>query len=81
MSELDPLGRTPLSQGMKAQITDALNEIPDGKRGALIVIADERGARAVLAAKIGKGWKVAAGAGTPWRDAKPSGWIGIAGSW
>jgi hypothetical protein len=35
----------------------------------------------VLAAKIGKGWKVAAGAGTPWRDAKPSGWIGIAGSW
>jgi Mg-chelatase subunit ChlD len=81
VSELDLLGRTPLAEGMKRQLDAALREIPEGKRGALLVIADENGARAVVAAKIGKGWKVAAGAGTPWRDAKPQGWVWIYGSW
>jgi hypothetical protein len=83
VSELDPLGRTPLSAGMKAQIDSALAEIPEGKRGALIVVADENGARAMLAAKIGsKGdWKIAAGIGVHWKERKPQGWIGVQGAW
>jgi Mg-chelatase subunit ChlD len=83
MSELDPLGRTPLAAGMKAQIEATLREIPDGKRAALLVVADETGARAVVAAKIGpKGdWKIAAGLGTAWREPRPSGWVSVQGSW
>jgi hypothetical protein len=83
MSELDPLGRTPLAEGMKRQIQSALAEIPEGKRGALLVVADENGARAMLAAKIGStgDWKIAAGIGVPWKERKPTGWIGVQGAW
>jgi hypothetical protein len=77
----DPLGRTPLAEGMKAQIDAAFSVLPDGKRGALLVMADELGARAHLAAKLGTRWKVAAGAGVPWGGTKPSGWVGIMGAW
>jgi hypothetical protein len=82
-SELDPLGRTPLAAGMKAQIESALREIPQGKRGALVVMATEQGATAHLAARLGsKGdWKIAAGMGVTWRDPKPSGWVSIVGAW
>jgi hypothetical protein len=34
MTELDPLGRTPLAEGMKRQLDAALREIPEGKRSA-----------------------------------------------
>lgn len=78
---IDPLGRTPLADGMKRQIEDAFKAVPDGKRGALVIIANEDGATAHVAAKIGANWKVAAGAGVPWTGAKPKGWIGVAGSW
>jgi hypothetical protein len=81
MSELDPLGRTPLAAGMKAQIDAALSEIPEGKRGAVVILFDEHGARAHLAARIKGTWKVAAGAGVPLKDGKPSGWVAVAGSW
>jgi hypothetical protein len=78
---LDPLGRTPIANGMKAQIEQAFTVVPEGKRGALLVIADEHGARLHLAAKLGSHWKVAAGGGVPWTGHRPSGWVGIMGSW
>jgi hypothetical protein len=78
---LDPFGRTPIADGMKRQITDTFAMVPEGKRGALLVVADEQGARAVLAAKFGEHWKIAGGGGVPWTGEKPTGWIGVIGSW
>lgn len=78
---LDPLGRTPLADGMKRQIETAFAVVPDGKRGALLVVADDSGARAHLAAKLGSHWKVAAGVGVPWTGKKPTGWVGVMGAW
>lgn len=79
----DALGRPILAAGMKRQIEQAFTVVPEGKRGALLIIADETGARAHLAARIGDSgqWKVAAGAGRPWKGEKPAGWIGIVGAW
>lgn len=77
----DALGRTPIAEGMKRQIEAAFDVVPKGKRGALLVIADEHGARAHLAAKIKGDWKVAGGASVPWTGEKPQGWVGVIGSW
>lgn len=77
----DPFGRTPISDAMKSRVSDALRSIPDGKRGALIVIADQYGTRAQLAACIGHGWKVAAGGGYEFSEKKPYGYIAVAGAW
>lgn len=77
----DPLGRTPIAEGMKRQIEEAFAVVPKGKRGALIVLADEHGARAHVAAKLNDRWKVAGGAGVPWHGDKPSGWVGVVGCW
>jgi hypothetical protein len=77
----DALGRTPIADGMKQQIADAFKAVPDGKRGALLIIANEHGATVHVAAKFGNDWKVAAGGGLPWTGDKPSGWVGVAGSW
>jgi hypothetical protein len=66
---------------MKAQIDAAFGIVPEGKRGALLIIADEQGARAHVAAKINDRWKVAAGLGVPWQGAKPSGWVAVQGAW
>lgn len=77
----DALGRPLLAEGMKRQIDAAFATVPSGKRGAVLILANEHGATAHLAAKIGDHWKVAAGGGVPWKGEKPSGWIGIAGAW
>jgi hypothetical protein len=77
----DAFGRPILAEGMKAQVEAAFKAIPDGKRGALLIIADERGATAHVAARIGDHWKVAAGAGMPWQEKKASGWVSIGGAW
>lgn len=79
----DPLGRPLIAEGMKRQIEQAFAVVPDGKRGALLVIADveTKTARAHLAAKIHDHWKVAAGVGVPWDGKKPEGWIGVMGAW
>lgn len=54
--------------------------LPEGKKGAMVVIADEQGARAHLAAKIGDHWKVAFEAGKPWHG-PVTGQIELAGVW
>jgi DNA integrity scanning protein DisA with diadenylate cyclase activity len=77
----DTLGRQPIADSLKQKIEDAFKVVPEGKRGALLIIADEQGARAHVAAKLGGSWKVAAGAGVPWSGGEPSGWVGISGSW
>ena len=76
----DELGRPILSEGMKAQMDAALAVIPDGKRGALLIIADENGVRAMLAAKLGSSWRVAAGAGISVSGHRRGG-IYLSGSW
>lgn len=77
----DALGRPILAEGMKRQIEEAFKVVPDGRRGALLIVGNEQGATAHVAAKINDCWKVAAGAGVLWNGAKPTGWVGVAGSW
>jgi hypothetical protein len=88
VSELDLLGRTPLSAGMKRQIDLALQEIPEGKRAVLLVVATAETdqpaeMRGHVAARLDDGWKVAAGGGFKLTPEKPLayGWFGIEKSW
>lgn len=80
---VDALQRPILAEGMKRQIDQAFTVVPEGKRGALLIIAHEHGARAHLAAKIDDSgrWKVAAGGGVPWTGQKPTAWVGVMGHW
>ena len=80
---LDDKGRYPISEGMKRRIEQEFAIVPDGKRGALLVIADQHGTRGMFAAKLdGKGrWKVVAGGGFTWTENKPEGFVGVMGSW
>lgn len=79
----DPLKRTPISAGMKAMIADILSEIPEKKRGAVLVVHDfeSNTTKAHLVAKLGEHWKVAAGAAFAWEGRKPTGFVSIGGSW
>lgn len=76
----DALGRTPISDAVKASIDAAFRAVPDGKRGALLMVADEHGTRVHVAAKLGKDWKVAAGAGWTW-DGQVTGSVAVVGVW
>jgi hypothetical protein len=79
MSE-DALGRRPIADAIKAQIDAAFQSVPEGKRGALLVLATEDGVTAHVAAKLGDHWKVAAGCGTTWQG-KVNGSVAIMGAW
>jgi hypothetical protein len=72
---------TPLTDATKARIDTALSVIPEGKRGALLLVADEQGTRAYLAARLGDHWQLAAGAGVAWEDRKPYGFVALQASW
>lgn len=61
-------------------MAESFAAVPDGKRGALVVIADEHGSRALLAAKLGDHWKVAAGGGADWAG-PVTGTVAVVGSW
>jgi hypothetical protein len=79
---LDPMGRTPIANGMKAKVAEIFKAVPKGKRGALLVFADDDGnAQAHLAAKLGDSWKVAGGGGFNWKTKRPAGYIGVEGYW
>lgn len=66
----------------RAAIAEALQTIPEGKRAAVIVSADAQGnAVATFAAKYGEHWKLAAGATYYLGETRPSGYVGIEGSW
>lgn len=72
--------RSPIADAVKQSIADAFSAVPDGKRGALIVVADEHGARAMLAAKIGEHWLVAAEGAKPWAG-PVTGTVSVQASW
>jgi len=74
---LDAYGRTPISDGMKAQIALELAAIPKGKRGAVVFVGTEDGAQAHFAARIGDRWKVAAGGGWRVNEKRPSGHVSV----
>ena len=80
MSDGSPFSYDSTARAVHESLGDAFAAIPEGKRGALLVIADQDGARAMLAAKIGANWQLAAGAGSAWTG-KVEGQIAIAGSW
>lgn len=71
---------TPIGDAVKRSIAAAFAAVPDGKRGALLVIADQHGARAMVAARLGDSWKVAAGTSKPWRGPVTAE-VTIEGSW
>lgn len=77
----DALGRPEVGQTIKDAISTAFAVVPEGKRGALLVIATEDGARAHLAAKIGNHWRVAAGAGWVWETRDVGAFVAISGVW
>lgn len=70
-SSRETLGRTPISDAVRLSISDAFRAVPEGRRSALLVIADERGARAM----------VAAGTAVEWTGKRPTGYVSIEGSW
>ena len=79
---LDAMGRPIISDADKARIDSLWATIPEGRRGAVLVIVDETGeARGHIAAKINDHWKVGAGGGWKFGEKKPKGFIGREGSW
>lgn len=77
----DELFRPVISDAKKQQIRTAFDSLPARKKAAILVLADLDGnATATVAAKLGKHWKVAAGAGWQLGDKRPSGYVGIEGS-
>jgi hypothetical protein len=78
----DALGRTPIGDAVKRQITEAFTIIPEHKRSALLVRADLDGnAVAQVAARFGDTWKVAAGAGVNLREKRPTGYVAVEAAW
>lgn len=82
---VDHLQRPIVAEGMKRQIDDALKVVPKHKRAAVLLIHDfdTRQTRAHFAARLDADGdlKVAAGGGWDWTGKKPTGWVGIGGSW
>ena len=72
--------RQPITDTMKRLVDEAFTAVPEGKRGALVVLADENGARAHVAAKIGDRWKIAATAGVKWTGEARFG-VGVVNAW
>lgn len=79
--ETDALGRLYVSDEDVAKIRAALATIPDGKRAALLVVADQNGVRGHVAALLDSHWKVAAGIGAPWHGSKPEGFVSVQAVW
>jgi hypothetical protein len=77
----DEFGRTPITDAMRQKIADTFTVVPEGKRGALVLIADDKETRAVLAARINDRWKVAGGGGWVYAEKRPAGFIGIEAAW
>jgi len=72
--------RPSISDQVKLQIAQSLAAVPAGKKGALLVLADEHGARAMLAARLNDSWKVAMSAGSAWTG-HVTGTVAVEGSW
>lgn len=77
---MTPDPRPPISVQAKAALAAAFRELPAGKRGALVVVADEQGARAHVAARLGDRWQVAFSGGTTYHGAV-TGQVAVVGAW
>jgi hypothetical protein len=73
----DALSRTPISDAVRDQIRVAFDGLPEHKRGAVLVIADETEVRGHLAGRFDSGWKVAAGGGFNYGEKRPSGYVAV----
>ncbi len=78
---VDALGRPEVGTAIKDAISASFAVIPNGKRGALLVIATDDSTRLHLAANINGTWKVAGGIGFRYTERRPSGFVAIEGSW
>jgi hypothetical protein len=77
----DELNRPDIATPIKDAIARAFTAVPEGKRGAFLVVADEKGTRVHLAAKFGDSWKVAGGGGWAYGTKRPSGYVAVEASW
>lgn len=80
----DTLGRPNHPPETKFKISEALAQIPKGKRGSMLVYADSNGdAKFQLAAYLDEGehWKVAAGASYHLGEKRPAGYVAVEASW
>lgn len=77
----DDLGRPLITDEQRERIRQAFSAVPQGKHGAMLVIADETSVRAQLAVKFGDHWSVAAGAGLLLAEKRPAGWCAVEVTW
>jgi hypothetical protein len=80
----DDFGRPQVSDPIRQSISEAFSAVPENKRGAFLLIADQGDdtVRAHVAAKLGDNWKVAAGAGWEWGKKSPTtAFVAVVGTW
>ncbi len=79
----DELGRPLITDDQLQRIRKAFDAIPEGKTGAVLVIADTEtnAVRAQLAVRLDGRWRVAGGAGWVLAEKRPSGWLSIEMVW
>lgn len=56
-----------LEPALARTIADAVAHLPDGKRGALVGLANEHGANAAVVTRLGGVWEVQAWIGKTWK--------------
>ena len=84
MSQLDALGRPVVADDTLAKIREAFQAVPEGKRGALLLIGDTqtKKVRAHFAARTTDGnFKVAAGGGFDFTNHTPFVEVAVAWYW
>lgn len=73
---------TPIADAVRETLTAAMQSVPEGKRGALLIRADADGnAVAHLAWKANDVWTVAAGGGINIHERRPYGYVAVEASW
>lgn len=74
---LDDRGRPLVTPDQLERIRAGLAEIPEGKRGAFVVIGYNTGARLQLALNTKRGWQVVTGIGWDVGDSKPNAFFAV----
>lgn len=54
------------NETIQKAVNDALATIPEGKKGAVLAVADLEGARLVAAARLSSGWSIVGILDKPW---------------
>jgi hypothetical protein len=77
----ETFGRPPITEPIKQAIRDAFAVVPDGKRGAMLAIADASGVRMHIAVKVNDTWKVGGAVRVPTDGSRPDGYVAVEASW